>query len=123
MFNTLFAEPGSAGIDALAQSDWDTHINYCFPPVAMIGRVMNFLLHVAPGARVILIFPFWVSQPWFNLVAQGCNKCYKLPLRGNALFTKVHKFACKPAVRQDTWEFCVGYRNLPIITPPNWAEL
>lgn len=43
LFNTLFKEPGSAGIDAFAQNDYMEHVNFMFPPVPMLPRVGNLL--------------------------------------------------------------------------------
>lgn len=123
VFNTMLNEPGSAGVDAFAQNDYLEHVNFMFPPVAMLSRVGNLLLQAWPTARAILVFPYWTTQPWFNLVHGMCDTCFLLPQRGSALFDKVHAFPMHPPVRNENWQFVVGFRNLPILQDPQWVRL
>ena len=38
-----------------------------FPPFNLIGRILRKL--VSDQGKILLVFPFWPTQPWFPLVA------------------------------------------------------
>lgn len=62
---SLWADGLAAGIDGLS-ADWRGVFNYAFPPVALVGRVLQ--LAAAQKAKVLLIAPKWPAQWWWPLL-------------------------------------------------------
>jgi len=66
---TFFArrwEPTSSGTNALAQN-WSGMRAYAYPPISLLVPVLDKLcLH--PTTEMLLIAPFWPSQPWFQSI-------------------------------------------------------
>lgn len=58
----LWADGLAAGMDGLS-GDWRGLFNYAFPPVALVGRVLQLVSE--QQARVLLIAPKWPSQWWW----------------------------------------------------------
>ena len=56
-------EPRALAIDALSQ-DWQGRSMYMFPPFLLLNKVIQKLGTTQTG-EVILIAPWWPSQPWF----------------------------------------------------------
>jgi hypothetical protein len=71
-FNSLFHCPGSSGVDALLQSDWEQHNNWCNPPFALIPNVLGVLKHYQ--AEATLVVPVWPSRPWWPMLARSANE-------------------------------------------------
>ena len=59
-------DPACEAVNAFNQS-WHGVVGYAFPPFNLLGRVINKI--VRDQATVMLIFPFWPTQPWFPLIA------------------------------------------------------
>ncbi|KAM4795568.1 uncharacterized protein WCC33_000623 [Rhinophrynus dorsalis] len=55
-------DPEALAVDAFLQP-WFPDRNYAFPPFALIARTI--LAVRRQGATVVLVTPFWPSQPWF----------------------------------------------------------
>ena len=64
LYNSRFDDPGTAGVDALRQSDWGRHLNYVNPPFRLIPRVLDVI--EAQRAEATLIAPLWPGQPWMT---------------------------------------------------------
>ena len=64
VYNSRFDDPGTAGVDALGQSDWGQHMNFVNPPFRLIPRVLDIV--EAQGAEATLIAPLWPGQPWMT---------------------------------------------------------
>ena len=62
-FMALVPEPRALTIDALSQ-DWQGRSMYMFPPFLLLNKVIQKLRTTQTG-EVILIAPWWPSQPWF----------------------------------------------------------
>ena len=62
-FMALVPEPRALAIDALSQ-DWQGRSVYMFPPFLLLNKVIQKLRTTQTG-EVILIAPWWPSQPWF----------------------------------------------------------
>lgn len=83
-FNSLHWCPGSVGVNALAQTDWQEHFNWCNPPFHLIPPTISMLRK--ESADAILIVPFWPSSPWWPLLSSDgqhfipiiCD-CFVLP--------------------------------------------
>lgn len=103
LYNTMLHEPGSGGVDAFAQRNYLEHVNYMFPPVVLLPRVVKLLTEGWPNARAIVIFPRWTTQPWFAPLLRMCNVAYVLPVSGSALFEKVHQMPHHAPVRHESW--------------------
>ena len=63
-------EPPALAIDALSQ-DWQGRSIYIFPPFPLLSRVIQKLRTTQEG-EVILIDPWWPSQPWFPHLLRLC---------------------------------------------------
>lgn len=66
-FNSLHACPGSAGVNAFAQSDWAQHNNWCNPPFSLIPDLIALLKEFKAEATVVV--PFWPARPWWPLIS------------------------------------------------------
>jgi len=65
---SMLADGKSCGVDALS-ADWGSLGRvYAFPPVSLVGQVLQ-LVH-EQGARVLLICPKWPAQWWWPLVLE-----------------------------------------------------
>ena len=62
-FMALVPEPRALAIVALSQ-DWQLRSMYMFPPFLLLNKVIQKLRTTQTG-EVILIAPWWPSQPWF----------------------------------------------------------
>ena len=62
-FMSPVLEPQSLAIDSLSQ-DWQGRSMYMFPPFPLLNKVIQKLRTTQTG-EVILISPWWPSQPWF----------------------------------------------------------
>ena len=63
LFNSRYWEPGSLGVDALAQ-DWSKENNYVNAPFRLLDAVVEKISRCKAIATVIA--PYWPSQPWFH---------------------------------------------------------
>lgn len=123
VYNSAFLDNHTSGVDAFAQDDYMMHVNYCHPPIAVIPRLVTFLSLNWPRAKCIIIFPYWTAQAWFLPMCKLCNAIYFLPATGNALFEKAHAFPATKMAKNESWQYLVGYMNLPILNPPNLHSL
>jgi hypothetical protein len=64
LYNSRYADPYTAGVDALPQQNWHTHNNFVNPPFRLIGKILHVI--EAQGAHATLIAPYWPAQPWFR---------------------------------------------------------
>ena len=62
-FKALGPEPRALAIDALSQA-WQGRSMYMFPPFLLLNKVIQKLRTTQTGV-LILIAPWWPSQPWF----------------------------------------------------------
>jgi hypothetical protein len=64
----MFADGMSAGVDALT-ADWSALGKvFAFPPVALVGKVLQMVKE--QGARVLLIVPEWPGQWWWPVLRE-----------------------------------------------------
>jgi hypothetical protein len=91
VFNSLHFCPGTAGVNALAQSDWGQHNNWCNPPFGLIPTLVAVLRKFKASATVVV--PYWPSRPWWPLLLSSPGVfapfvigCIQLP-RSSSLFT------------------------------------
>ncbi|XP_043199551.1 uncharacterized protein LOC122389279 isoform X1 [Amphibalanus amphitrite] len=64
VYNSRFRDPGTAGVDALGQNDWQQHNNFINPPFRLVARVLDAVQ--AQRAEATLIAPMWPGQPWME---------------------------------------------------------
>ena len=71
-------------VDAMLQ-DWSNKFLYAFPPYTLVRRVINKLAR-SPGARLILVAPWWPQREWFPDVQRlSIAPPRRLPLRRDLL--------------------------------------
>ena len=63
-YNSMFSDPMTHGVNALAQTDWASKTNYVNPPFALIPKVLDIIQ--SQGATVTLIAPKWEGQFWYQ---------------------------------------------------------
>ena len=90
-FMSPVPEPRALAVDALSQ-DWQGRSMYMFPPFPLLSKVVQKLrsTHVA---EVILVAPWWPSQPWFPLLLRLCvEHPLILPYRQDLLSQQDQKY-------------------------------
>lgn len=63
-FISWHKDPEALATDAFTIR-WNKSSLYAFPPFSLISRVLQKI--ISDDARVILVVPFWPTQPWFPL--------------------------------------------------------
>ena len=66
LYNSLFHDPSSAGVDCLAQQDWSHHNNFVNPPFWMLPQLLEVIQRQKADAT--LIAPLWPAQPWMQTI-------------------------------------------------------
>jgi hypothetical protein len=70
-FNSLYWDPFTGGVDALAQQDSGVQNNFVNPPFRLIGRVLEVVC--AQKAVATIIAPNWTGQTWFKRLQKNDN--------------------------------------------------
>lgn len=76
-------DPGAEIIDAFSIV-WNHKLIYCFPPFALVARVLKKIL--ADNSRAILICPDWPGQPWYGQIRTKPTQMIKFPRKTGNLF-------------------------------------
>lgn len=76
MYNSMYHDPYTSGVDALAQQDWVGHMNFVNPPFFLIQKVLQVIKE--QQAEATLVAPWWPAQPWFQtlLAMSTCTPMY-----------------------------------------------
>ena len=64
LYNSLLHDLQTSGIDALAQKNWNQHLNWVNPPFFILGKVIDLIIQ--QKAQATIIAPLWPAQPWFH---------------------------------------------------------
>lgn len=64
VYNSLFLDPGTSGIDALQQRDWGGENNFVNCPIRLLGKVVEIIR--SQKALATIIAPMWKAQRWFH---------------------------------------------------------
>ena len=79
VYNSLYWDPQTAGVDALSQMDWADMNNYVNAPFALIPQVLQVIKQQQAVATIIA--PKWKSQPWFQeLIDMSIDQPVRLPV-------------------------------------------
>ena len=79
VYNFLYWDPQTSGVDALSQTNWGTMNNFVNPPFALIPRILNIIRE--QKAVATLIAPKWVGQPWYQqLTGMLIDQPIRLPI-------------------------------------------
>lgn len=70
-YNSLYADPNSMGVDALAQNDWDKYNNFVNAPFHLLPKILAKTVHQKASATVIA--PVWPAQPWYGTLVKLAN--------------------------------------------------
>jgi hypothetical protein len=63
-YNSLYHDPFTEGVDALAQTNWSKMNNYVNAPFFLIPRVLDIL--ESQSAVATIVAPIWPAQHWFR---------------------------------------------------------
>ena len=99
-------DPFCKGVNAFTQS-WDYQYGYAFPPFNQISKVLH-KLNSHKSCTILLIFPYWPSQPWFPCLSEyfvdfpillppssSLLSCPWNPKSKHPLLPHLHLVACK----------------------------
>ena len=90
-FMSPVPEPRALAVDALSQ-DWQGRSMYMFPPFPLLSKVVQ-KLRSTQVAEVILVAPWWPSQPWFSHLLRLCvEHLLFLPYRQDLLSQQDQKY-------------------------------
>ena len=64
VFFSIRPSPSSSRVNTLTQN-WECLYGYAYPPTALLPRVLR-KLRLQPTPQILLVAPFWPSQPWFR---------------------------------------------------------
>ena len=64
VYNSLYWDPQTLGVDALVQKNRGTMNNFVNAPFPLIPKILNIIREQKNVAN--LIAPKWVGQPWFQ---------------------------------------------------------
>ena len=76
-------EPRAQAIDVLSK-DWQGRLMFMFPPFPLLSKVIQ-KLRTTQEAEVILIDPWWPSQPWFPHLLRHVDHPLFFPYRRELL--------------------------------------
>ena len=68
-FNSLWPQPGSAGIDLFEQTDWHLHINFVHVPFSLLARLLAFL--PSTKSRAVVLTPVIHGRTWMHKTLPG----------------------------------------------------
>ena len=90
-FMSPVPEPRALAVDALSQ-DWQGRSMYMFPPFPLLSKAVQ-KLRSTQVAEVILVAPWWPSQPWFPHLLRLCvEHPLILPYRQDLLSQQDQKY-------------------------------
>lgn len=76
-FNSQWGDPRSEGVDAFAQDNWASELNWCNPPWSELNRLAQLLRET--GASATVVAPHWPAQPWFQQLTALSAETVTLP--------------------------------------------
>lgn len=108
-YNSMYWDPGTSGVNAMAQRDWNKEMNYCAPPFSMINSVLDLVIQ--QRAKMTLIAPIWKGASWMLKLRKMCvQEPIILPQNGHT-FQRVNMWAPVPEpLRNARWR--VGVWNV-----------
>ena len=59
-YNSMFMDPETEGVDALAQNNWHQEMNFCNAPFWMVSKILQKLK--TQKAEATVIAPWWPIQ-------------------------------------------------------------
>ena len=83
-YNSAWADPGSEGLDAFAQQNWSSELNYCNPPWELLDRLAHLLRET--GAAATVVAPHWPAQMWYQQLQELAVEVRLLQPRDDLLF-------------------------------------
>lgn len=96
IYNSLYYDPETSGINCFDQNNWAIHNNYCLPPFHLIGRLLDTI--VEQKALATVIAPRWTGQTWFKKLQQ-MTVCPPIQIPNTKYtFTRMSRF-----VIPETW--------------------
>ena len=76
-WNSEMYAPGSAGVNAFAQTDWGGQVNWCHPPVRLVPQLVQHLQ--LTGAAATVLVPHWPAQSWYAPLLALADDVLQLP--------------------------------------------
>ena len=94
-FNSLYWDPCTEGVDALAQKNWQQENNFCNPPFWMLPKVLETIKIQKAEATVIV--PWWKKQRWFQKLTKMLID-YPIQLKNH------HRTMMRRGARPEPWK-------------------
>ena len=88
LYNSAKYDTFTAGVDAFAQADWESHNNWINPPFSMLSRVVNRLVHMTK-CRTTICVPQWPTAKWYRPLIKRAKAVHVVPA-GTFAFCRVH---------------------------------
>jgi len=99
-FNAMCFQPEAAGVDMFScRQSWPSNINYVYPPVPIIGRLVTFLPSTQSRAVVVMKEP--LPHAWWSyaILPNACGLLAQRRLDGFAIFAFDFTSAALPPYR------------------------
>lgn len=64
VYNSLYFDPQTHGVDCLTQKDWQDHNNFVNPPFCIIPQILRVIQE--QKAEATIIAPYWKSKMWLQ---------------------------------------------------------
>ena len=106
-------------------------LGYAFPPFSIIHLVLQKLIQ--DKATIVLVAPFWQSQPWFTLLANTiCQEPVVITVKDNELFLPFINtmLSCRRdstnrlyATYIDRWRQYCEREGVDPLSPPSYKPL
>jgi hypothetical protein len=112
LYNSLYYDPLSAGVDALSQRDWRDMNNYVNAPFHLIPRVLDVIQE--QQAQATIIAPYWPAQSWFaHLREMSTARPIQLPMTRRTIWAVNHRAEPlrNPRWKVFAWRICGGLRR------------
>lgn len=77
-YNSLYWDPGTEGVDALHQSNWQSEMNFVNPPFRLLPKILDHIQRSKSEATIIA--PYWPAKSWlYQLRKMAVYPPLKLP--------------------------------------------
>jgi len=85
VYNSMYLDPQTSGVDALSQTNWGLHNNYVNAPFRLLDEVIQVIEE--QGAQATVIAPEWKGQQWYRKLQKlSIEMPMRLPVSSNTIW-------------------------------------